>query len=249
MSNILMKFVLVITIFSCVIVLTGCGQNISNTQNTAWWTLTESGADSMRNRRPDRPVDIQWSVKSLVGNEVTIDAIDTSSHPLLQLSQQEMREKMQSLAANERQKFFQEMQWARDSAKKYEVTVLVPAGIPIAVRNIGNRSAWWFGWGQWGPWLGMRPGWTSANQWLAGIFNATNSWNSNREIRNIAATGSIEHIKVWSSISIRLMTGVEENRKIAERVSIQWSSNQNNILSAGGQWSSSWPQWNDRPPF
>ena len=89
----------------------------------------------MQNRRPQRAIDIQGTVKSLVGNEVTVNAIDTSSNPLLSLSQQEMRDKMQNLPEEERQNFFQEIQTARENAKTYDVTVLIPAGIPIAVRN------------------------------------------------------------------------------------------------------------------
>ena len=51
-----------------------------------------------------------------------------------------MRQKMQDLPAEERQKFMQEMQTARENAKTYEVTVLIPAGIPIAVRNFGGGN-------------------------------------------------------------------------------------------------------------
>ncbi|MEY3197864.1 MAG: hypothetical protein RL023_651 [Candidatus Parcubacteria bacterium] len=51
-----------------------------------------------------------------------------------------MRQKMQDLPAEERQKFMQEMQSARENAKTYEITVLVPAGIPIAVRNFGGGN-------------------------------------------------------------------------------------------------------------
>lgn len=56
------------------------------------------------------------------------------------MGMQEMRQKMQDLPAEERQKFMQEMQTARENAKTYEVTVLIPAGIPIAVRNFGGGN-------------------------------------------------------------------------------------------------------------
>jgi hypothetical protein len=75
------------------------------------------------------------TVKEVVGNEFTVEAIDKSSSPLLNMTQQELMIKMQELPDEKKQAFFQEMQQARETAKTYSVNVLIPAGIPISVRK------------------------------------------------------------------------------------------------------------------
>ena len=219
--------------------------NSSASTNTAW---TETAVDAQKNSRPQRMADINGTVKEVIGNEFTIETIDTASNPLL--SQPMDREKMQTMSDTERQAFFEQMQEARTKAKRINISVTIPVGIPVFVRQ--GWARWWFGWGM--MWMGGRP-WWAWNWWgLAGsLWGWSNTSNTQRNRTWSGAmmwTGkqwTITDIKEWYQIQVWVMTWWSEDRKIAERVSVtQQSSNPQDWQGWNRQW---WQQgWGWIPP-
>ena len=78
-------------------------------------------------------------MKSVVGNDFTIETIDVNSDPLLkQMQEPDFRTKMQAMSDADRQALMTKMQEARTNAKKILVDVTIPVGVPILMRTGGG---------------------------------------------------------------------------------------------------------------
>ena len=126
---------------STLFLLSACGTTSATTPSTdtASTTDTTTTVDALKNSQPQKQADIQGTVKSIVGNDFTIETIDMSSSDILKEAQSpDFRTKMQTMSDADRQKFFTDMQAARASAKKVLIDVTVPVGVPILVRTGGG---------------------------------------------------------------------------------------------------------------
>jgi hypothetical protein len=208
------------------LILSGC--------SWSWATENTNGTgevDALRNSRPNRRADINGTVKTIVGNEFTIETLDMWSGMDFQFD----REMIQAMTDSQRQEMMQKMQDARTNAKKVNVDVTIPVGIPIFVRTAVARGQWWFG-GQARP---GNPGWQAA-WWLAATLWWWNNQNANRWWMGSGKQWTIEDIKKEYTIQIRLMTW-STDRKIAEWVSISQSAGWGFWAGfGGGQW---WQWW------
>lgn len=78
------------------------------------------------------------TVKSITGNDFTVEIIDTGSSDVLkEMQDPEFRTKMQAMTDTERQALMTKMQEARANAKKILVEVTIPVGVPVLVRTGG----------------------------------------------------------------------------------------------------------------
>ena len=78
-------------------------------------------------------------MKSVVGNDFTIETIDVNSDPLLkQMQEPDFRTKMQAMSDADRQALMTKMQEARTNAKKILVDVTIPVGVPILMMTGGG---------------------------------------------------------------------------------------------------------------
>lgn len=115
-----------------IFILSACG---SSTQSITTGTETATAApDAQGNSQPQTQSDIQGTVKSIVGNEFTIETIDMSGSALIQQMQDpEFRTKMQAMSDTERQEFMTKMQEERAKAKRVLVDVTIPVGTPVSI--------------------------------------------------------------------------------------------------------------------
>ena len=208
---------------SCVILLSACG----NTETTK----TTSEADSLKNSQPEARADIQGTVKSVVGNEFTIETIDmSSSETMKQMQDPDFRTKMQAMSDTERQAMMAKMQEERASAKRVLVNVTIPVGVPILVRT-GGRGGF--------PGGGFPRGGSAPGGTAQGIGSSLGG-STNTNTQPAAPTGkqgTITDVKVGSSVSIWLAPDTGE-RKIATWVSTaagQTGGNTGGGFGGGGQ--------------
>lgn len=200
------------------------------------------------NIQPKTQADIQWTVKSVTGNQFTIETTDMSSDPIFQEMQSEdFRTKMQSMTDAERQALMEKMQTARTNAKKIIVEVTIPVGIPI-ILHAGRASN--FGGG------GMTMGWWSR-------WSSSGRPNTNAGIGTSLGTGqkkpadsptslqkewTIADIKVGSTVSIWTNPDVPD-RRIASwatvSTAVPWGSGANSFW--GGNGYNQRPSWGARP--
>lgn len=195
--------------------LSACG----TTQNLASWETVvksqEVGSD-LKNTQPQTQATLQWTVKSVTGNEFTIETIDMSSDPIFQEMQgEEFRTKMQSMTDTERQALMTKMQEARAKAKRVLVDVTIPVGIPIMIRS-GGAGGGGFGGGMMRGW---QPG--ASNSGIGSSLSATKT--SATPTPPTSKEGTIADIKVGSTLSIWLTENTGE-RKIASWVSVSSAS-------------------------
>lgn len=119
---------------SAIFILSSCG-----TTDTSATANTTAEVDALKNSQPETRADIQGTVKSIVGNEFTIETIDmSSSETLKQMQDPDFRTKMQAMSDTERQTLMTKMQEERANAKKVLVNVTIPVGVPILVRTGGR---------------------------------------------------------------------------------------------------------------
>lgn len=181
----------------------------SKTEATNPETKTE--IDTLKNSQPEKRADIQWTVKSIVGNDFTIETIDIeSSEVLKQMQDPEFRTKMQAMTDTERQAFMTKMQEARTSAKKVLIEVTIPVGVPILMRTgggfgggAGGQFRWWAG----GP------------RATGGIGSSLNAWANPTTTAPTSKQGTIADIKVGGTVSLWLTENTGD-RKIASWVSL-----------------------------
>lgn len=190
------------------LILSWCSNSSVSTDSSGTWEV-----DVLRNSRPNRRADINGTVKTIVGNEFTIETLDMWSGMDFQFD----REKIQAMTDSERQEMMQKMQEARANAKKVNVDVTIPVGVPIFVRTASARwMQWWFG-GQRGqvPW--WQAWWLAATLWWAATQNPNRWWMGSGK------QWTIEDIKKDYTVQIWLMTW-SNDRKIAEWVSVSQSA-------------------------
>lgn len=108
--------------------LAGCSLPGSSSSTTISTSIS-SEADALRNSRPSRPAEINGTIKSVIGNEFTIETIDMSGIVLPEFD----RAAMQNMSDTERQALQQQMQDARAKAPRKLVDVTIPVGIPVLV--------------------------------------------------------------------------------------------------------------------
>lgn len=183
--------------------------------STSLTSLDSSGTgevDVFRNGRPDRRADIDGVVKTIVWNEFSIEMLDIWSGMDFQFD----REKMQAMTDSQRQEMMQKMQDARTNAKKVNVDVTIPVGIPIFIRTTSARWVqWWFG-----VQRGQIPGWQA--WWLAATLWWATTQNPNRWWMWTVKQWTIEDIMKGDTVQIWLMSW-SDNRKIVEWVSVSKS--------------------------
>lgn len=99
-------------------------ENISTTQN-----ITQYGA-------PERRYDLQGQVKSIRGNEVTVNKVIGEQLELTEAEKAKRQQEMQNLSPEEKQK-------SRDDRVKITdetLTFIAPVGVPIiTTQNIGGK--------------------------------------------------------------------------------------------------------------
>ncbi len=204
---------------SCILILTACWASWTDTIST-----DVTATDELRNSQPEARADIQGTVKSIVGNEFTIETTDmSSSETLNQMQDPDFRTKMQAMSDTERQALTTKMQEERTNAKKILIEVTIPVGVPLLVRTGGGGG---------GFARGAGGGGATRTQWIGSSLGA------NANAQPTAPTGkqwTIADVKVGSTVSIWL-TAVLEERKIASWVSVsgaQWNIG-NTDRAAGG---------------
>ncbi len=197
---------------SSLFLLSACG----TTQNVASWEtatkVQEIGGD-FKNTQPQTQASIQWTVKSVTGNEFTIETIDMSSDPVFKdMQSEEFRAKMQAMTDTERQAWMTKMQEARTKAKKVLVDVMIPVGIPIMIRSWRGNGGGFGG----GMMRGGQPG--ASNSGIGSSLSGTKTSTT-----PTSKEGTISDIKVGSTLSIWLTENTGE-RKIASWVSVSSAS-------------------------
>ena len=213
------KYIPVIVVLWCIGLLSSCG-----TTSSAPATISgeASAMDEFRNSQPQKRADIMGTVKSITGNDFTVEVIDTSSDPIFkQMQDPDFRTKMQAMSDGERQAFMTKIQEARASAKRIMVDVTIPVGVPVLVRTGGGGggfAGWrgWFGGGRPSTGLGASLGWQNTN--------APKTPNSKQ--------WTITDIKVGSNVNIWLAENTWD-RKIASWVSTSAGQAGNNTNGGG----------------
>lgn len=200
---------------SSLFLLSACG----TTQNLASWETVVKGQEigsDFKNTQPQTQAAIQWTVKSVTGNEFTIETIDMSSDPVFKdMQSEEFRTKMQTMTDTERQALMTKMQEARAKAKKVLVNVTIPVGIPVMIRSGRGGGNFW--WGM------MRPGGGQPGASSAGIGSSLKASNTApTTAKATSKEGTITDIKVGSTISVWLTENTGD-RKIASWVSVSTS--------------------------
>ena len=195
---------------SSLFLLSACGttQNIANGETAA--KVQEIGGD-FKNTQPQTQAAIQWTVKTIIGNEFTIETTDMSSDPIFkEIQSEDFRTKMQTMTDTERQALMTKMQDTRANAKKILVDVTIPVGVPILIRS-------WWGSGGFGGARMMQWG----GQQSAGIGSSLGSSQQTNTSTKAAISkeGTIADIKVGSTVSIWLVENTGD-RKIASWVSV-----------------------------
>ncbi|MFA6080125.1 MAG: hypothetical protein WC753_01430 [Candidatus Gracilibacteria bacterium] len=208
--------------------LSACGttQNLASGETVV--KSQEVGSD-LKNTQPQTQATLQGTVKSVTGNEFTIETIDMSSDPIFQEMQgEEFRTKMQSMTDTERQALMTKMQEARAKAKRVLVDVTIPVGIPIMIRSGGAGGGGFGG----GMMRGGQPG--ASNSGIGSSLSATKT--SATPTPPTSKEGTIADIKVGSTLSIWLTENTGE-RKIASWVSVSSasSSSMGGTGSRGGE--------------
>jgi hypothetical protein len=184
-------------------VLSSCGSETKTAENGA-----DQAIDALKNSQPQKQADMQGTVKSVVGNEFTIETIDMgSSETMKQMQDPEFRTKMQAMSDTERQAMMTKMQEERASAKRVLVNVTIPVGIPILVRTGGRSGA------PGGFMRGGAPGGSGG-----GIGSSLGTQAQPQAQAPTGKQGTIADIKVGSSVSIWLADDTGE-RKIATWIS------------------------------
>jgi len=195
--------------------LTACG----TTQNVASWEAAakvQEGGSDFKNTQPQTQAAIQWTVKTVIGNEFTIETTDMSSDPIFkEMQSEDFRTKMQTMTDTERQAFMTKMQEARAKAKKVLVDVTIPVGIPIMIRSGGANGSGFGG----GMMRGGQPG--ASNSGIGSSLSGTKT--STTPTPPTSKEGTIADIKVGSTLSIWLTENTGE-RKIASWVSVSSAS-------------------------
>lgn len=211
---------------SCVLLLSSCGNT-----NTGSAPETASEVDALKNSQPEARADIQGTVKSIVGNEFTIETIDmSSSETMKQMQDPEFRTKMQAMSDTERQAMMTKMQEERANAKRVLVNVTIPVGVPILVRTGGRGGFPGGGF----PRGGGAPG--GSTQGIGSSLGGTTNTNAQRPTPT-GKQGTIADIKVGSTVSVWLAPDMGE-RKIATWVSAsagQTGGNTSGGFGGGGQ--------------
>ncbi len=199
----------------CVFLLSACGA-ATTTTGASTTPDQASAVDALKNSQPKTQAGIQWTVKTITGNDFTIETIDMSSNPLFQQMQSaDFRTKMQTMTDTERQALMTQFQEARASAKKILVDVTIPVGVPILIRTGrgGNGAGGFPGGGRWGA-----PG-GGQSAWIGSSLAATPTTAKSTPTASSGKQGTIADIKVGSTISVWLAENTGD-RKIASWVSL-----------------------------
>lgn len=212
---------------SCLLLLSSCGNAATSTVSGEVSTM-----DALRNSQPQKRADIMGTVKSITGNDFTVEIIDTGSSDVLkEMQDPEFRTKMQAMTDTERQALMTKMQEARANAKKILVEVTIPVGVPVLVRTGGAGGFWGgaFPGGAPGQWGAPGAGGATRTAWIGGALGTT--WTTNTPRTNNSKQGTIADIKVGSSVNLWLAENTGD-RKIASWVSS--SAGQTTGTGAGG---------------
>ncbi len=131
-----MKKIILIPLFLLILLLSGCNQpNETQTENEE---ITTSENQPTPFTKPEPKADLNGSIKSIIGNEITITVRDMSSLENGEIDRDALREKMQNMSDIERQKMLTEMM---ASIKTEDIKVLFPVGIPMGIaERSGNRD-------------------------------------------------------------------------------------------------------------